>query len=42
MAFSRNIFQAYTGMFVFDVGFCNGFSELVPANTLTRLTGVRR
>ena len=42
MAFSRNIFQAFTGMFVFDLGFCHGFSQLVPANTLTRLTVVRR
>ena len=37
MAFLRNIFQDTLEMFVFDLGFCHGFSQLVPANTLTRL-----
>ena len=41
MVFSRNIFKAYTGMFVFDLGCCHDFSQLVPANILTHLTGVR-
>ena len=37
MAFLRNIFQDTLEIFVFDLGFCHGFSQLVPANTLTRL-----